>query len=150
MLYADTRNEDNIATEFPTLICDNVELYDIVRFFHGDGPACQLEAGQQKGGDYPCWSCPVNIKRSSDIVHSYYLPTLGIKERIEKVIESKNSQIKLKTNEVHMFSELRKKEIMIELRQRNVSFSEESNREVLKSKLKHEMHGGQRLPALFL
>ena len=38
---------------------------------------------------------------------------------------------------------------MIELRQRNVPFSEESNKEFLKSKLKHEMHGMQRLPALF-
>ena len=28
----------------------DVKLNDVVRFFHGDGPACESEAGQQKKG----------------------------------------------------------------------------------------------------
>ena len=64
----------------------------------------------------------VNIKRSSDIVHSYYQPTLGIKERIEKVLQSKNSKSKLKTNRVHMFSGLREKEMFPFLRKATQKF----------------------------
>ena len=85
------------ASKFPTLTCGHFELYDRVRFFHGDSPAYQLEACQQKGCDYPCLQCTVNINRSSDNVHSYYQQTLA------KVIQRKNRKIKFNTNKVHMF-----------------------------------------------
>ena len=57
--------------------------------------------------------------------------------------------MKAKLKHVHMFSNLKKHEIEIELEGRNVEFSEEENTPELKQKLRNEIHGIQRLPILF-
>ena len=136
-------------TRHPTKILGDIYIHDIIRFFHGDGPACQLEAGQQKGGDFPCWICPVDINKSYDVPYVYYQPIMGIKERISKVLYTNSSKMKAKLKHVHMFSNLKKHEIEIELEGRNVVFSEEENTLELKQKLRNEIHGIQRLPTLF-
>ena len=41
--------------------CENIVLNDTMRFFHGDGPAAALEAGNQNGGNYFCTSCDVHL-----------------------------------------------------------------------------------------
>ena len=148
MLYGDTRNEDIKTTKYPTKIGD-ICIQDIIRFFHGDGPACQLEAGQQKGGDFPCWVCPINMNSSNDVAHVFYQPIMGIKERIRKVLMTKSSKDKTKLNNLHMFSKLKKHEVEIELQERNIKYSCEEKAPELNQKLRNEMHGIQRLPALF-
>ena len=47
-----------------------------MRFFHGDGPASQLEAGHQKGGNYFCPTCGVLACRSSENAYSYYVESI--------------------------------------------------------------------------
>ena len=42
--------------------------------FKGDMPALQFEAGQQKGGDVFCWSCPIKANLCPNISYSYSLP----------------------------------------------------------------------------
>ena len=126
-----------------------VELYNVVRCFHGDGPACQLEAGQQKGGDFHCWVCPVTINRCTDIPYVYYQQILGLNERINKVLSSNANINKEKLNNLQMFTKLKKHEIELELNQRNVKYSTDNKIDVYKLKLKNEMHGIQCLPALF-
>ena len=148
MSYGDTRNEDIKTTKFPTKIGD-ICIQDIIRFFHGNGPACQLEAGQQKGGDFPCWVCPINMNSSNDVAHVFYQPIMGIKERIREVLMTKSSKDKTKLNYLHMFSKLKKHEVEIELQERNIKYSCEEKAPELNQKLRNEMHGIQRLPALF-
>ena len=148
MLYTDTRNKDHQMTRYPTKISGEIYLHDIIRFFHGDGPACQLEAGQQKGGDSPCWTCSVDINQSYDVPYVYYQPIMG--NRGNKGLHTNSSKVKAKLKHVHMFSNLKKHEIEIELEGRNVEFSEEENTPELKQKLTNEIHGIQRLPTLFL
>ena len=51
---------------------DNVKhsgesVHDIAPIFKRDNPACQLEAGHQKNGNYFCWKCPLNAKMSSNL-----------------------------------------------------------------------------------
>ena len=148
LLYIDTRNVGIKDLRHPTMV-SGVDLYDIIRCFHGDGPACQLEAGQQKGGDFPCWICSVNINNCTDIPYVYYQPIMGLTERINKVLNSNTSRRKAKLNNLHMFTKLKKHEIELELSQRNIPYSTEDKIEVIKTKLKKHMHGMQRLPALF-
>ena len=50
LLYVPTRNEDLKELEKPVTLPDGTEYKDVLRFFSGDGPARQLEAGQQGGG----------------------------------------------------------------------------------------------------
>ena len=102
MSYSDTRNEDIKTTKYPTQIGD-ICVHDIIRFFHGDGPACQFKAGQQKGGDFPCRACPINTNSSNDVAHVLYQPIMGVKERIQKVLMTKSSQAKTKLNNLYLF-----------------------------------------------
>ena len=46
-------------------------VHDALRFFHGDGPAQQFEAGQSRGGQYPCVACKASAYRFDDICYSY-------------------------------------------------------------------------------
>ena len=40
-----------------------VAVTDKMRFFHGDSPSRQYEAGQQKGGKFYCAVCGANAHR---------------------------------------------------------------------------------------
>ena len=71
MLYGDTRYEGHKITKYPTKILGEIYIHDVIRFFHGDGPASQLETGQQKGGGFSCWICPVDIHKSYDVPYIY-------------------------------------------------------------------------------
>ena len=44
-----------------------------MRLFHGDGPAVQLESGNQKGGNYFCPTCDIHAFQTDDISYSYQL-----------------------------------------------------------------------------
>ena len=71
LLYSSKRLDDILNLK------DGVEhngknVHDIARIFKGDNPACQLEAGHQKNGNYFCWQCPLNAKMSSNLVYNYH------------------------------------------------------------------------------
>ena len=73
--------ENQISTK------NNVKLKDELRIFHGDGPATQLEAGQQKGGNYFCGACGIHSDRCSEIDHTYYLDHISFKEKVNNVMK---------------------------------------------------------------
>ena len=52
--YSNTRMEDVLELNTPIVFDNSVEVYDIMRFFKGDGPSCQFESCQQKVGNYFC------------------------------------------------------------------------------------------------
>ena len=45
-----------------------ITINDTIRFEVGDGPVCQFEAGQQKGGNFACWGCPMHKNDYTDTV----------------------------------------------------------------------------------
>lgn len=49
ILYCDTRMEDVLDLKTPVTTENGINITDVMRFFKGDGPASQFEAGQQKG-----------------------------------------------------------------------------------------------------
>ena len=61
--------------------CENIVLNDTMRFFHGDGPATALEAGNQKGGNYFCPSCDVHLCLTDDIAHCYHQKVRSLGEK---------------------------------------------------------------------
>ena len=70
----------------------------------------------------------MDINQSCDVPYVYYQPIMGIKDRISKVLHTNSSKMKAKLKHVHMFSNLKKHEIEIELEGRNVEFSEEETK----------------------
>ena len=149
LLYINTRNEDNKLLQTPTIVKDNIELNDIMKFFHGDGPACEFEAGQQKGGDHPCWVCPINMTMSNDIPYSLYQPILTLDDRMEKVMMTTHSRQKVNQNTSHMYSNLKVHELNSELHERGIKFNVTDKKEIKEKKLKNEISGIQRLPTLY-
>ena len=87
LLYSSERLDDILNLK------DDVEyngrkVHDIARIFKGDNPACQLEAGHQKNGDFFRWQCPLNANISSDLVYTLSQPNFSLEDRIKKVKQS--------------------------------------------------------------
>ena len=64
-------------------------MKDVVRVFHGDGPAQQIEAGSKIGGNYPCVGCIAQSSPFSDLAHCYRADTLSISARQASVTTGK-------------------------------------------------------------
>ena len=121
-----------------------------MRIFKGDNPVSQFESGQQKNGNYFCWQCPLFAPLSQSLVHAMSLPYLLLSDIISKVCSSQSSVSKFfKKNLVKLYSNLKKDEVGQELHERNVSFTCKLSVKDLQELFIKEMHGIQRLTALF-
>ncbi|CAH3194686.1 unnamed protein product, partial [Porites evermanni] len=60
----------------PVLTSNGVQITDIMRFFHGDGPQQEFEAGEQKGGNAGCASCNGDARKYKDLAVSLRRPHL--------------------------------------------------------------------------
>ena len=58
-----------------------------MRFFHGDGPQQEFEAGEQKGGNAGCASCSGNARKCKDLAVSLRRPHQGLLEHLKKVLQ---------------------------------------------------------------
>ena len=74
---------------------------------------------------------------------------MSLQDRIEKVKSTTISQIKLKKQQLKLYDKLIKTEIIDEPRQRAVKFIFTLTKRDLMDILSYEMHGIQRLPALW-
>ena len=80
-VYSLQELSSDISTSTGVLITDNI------RFFHGDGPAQQFEAGQHIGGTYFCIGCSVLSTRADDIAYSFRCHRLSMSERQEFILK---------------------------------------------------------------
>lgn len=58
-----------------------IPYQDVVRFFHGDGPAQQVEAGAKMGGTYPCVGCTARCSMFDDVAYSFRAKKHSIADR---------------------------------------------------------------------
>ena len=82
----------------PISTSTGVPLKDILRFFHGDGPAQQYEAGNSVGGRYPCVDC--GVESTSIHTLAFKCRTRTLKERQEFILNGNawsNGGIKFKS-----------------------------------------------------
>ena len=122
IMYTDTRLEDirklseNIKTD------SGIELNDKMKFFKGDGPAAQFEAGQQKGGDYFCWSCNLFAGRSDDLTYALNTEYTSLQDRISLLLKSSRSKAASRKRELKLYKNMQKPDIISELHDRGVAF----------------------------
>ncbi|XP_066928359.1 uncharacterized protein [Clytia hemisphaerica] len=152
LFYSETRLEDIKSLSFD-LEVDGTIVKDVMRFFKGDGPACQTECGQQKGGNYFCWVCPILASRSNDFTHSNNLDYLTLEDRINNVTLTKTSKQAARSKKNNYFSKLNMADLKNELQGRKVPICDaESTKKPtmkeLKLKLSEKMCGNHRVPAL--
>ena len=132
LMYSDIRIADIKTLKEPLFFCD-IEIYDQVRFFHGDGPACELEVGQQKNGHFPCWLCSANFDSSKigNLEYLISLPQLDLHDRSKKILASESSQKRIQDGQTKLYSKLKVHEIADELHQRGVVFSIDQKKDIL-------------------
>ena len=85
-----------------------------MRFFYGDDPSAQLEAGKQKRGNYFCPIYPIKSTQTYSLLNlfSAEVETLEIKEK--KVLDSPIASANIK-HEEFLFSNLTKGDLVTEL-----------------------------------
>ena len=59
-----------------TVSCQTHKITDVLRLFHGDGPAQQVEAGAKVGGNYPCIGCTSPSSTFSDLASCFRADSL--------------------------------------------------------------------------
>lgn len=79
-LFSACRNECLKLLDEPLSLSDGIQVKDVMRFFHGDGPAQQFEAGNSIGGTYCCVGCGVKNDRIDDIAYALRCPKLNIQQ----------------------------------------------------------------------
>ena len=146
--YSSTRMYDIMELELPIMFDNGVEVYDTVRFFKGDGPSCQFESGQQKGGNYFCWACGIPSYRVKEYIHASYRKNLSIHDRQEKVLISAVSRRRSEQGFTKLYEKLTRAEIADELDDREIKWKASDTSADLLKLLKTNMHGIQRVPSL--
>ncbi|XP_078621301.1 uncharacterized protein LOC144887775 [Branchiostoma floridae x Branchiostoma japonicum] len=122
---------------------------DVLRFFKGDLPAREFEAGQQRGGHFPC-PCGVLAARFSDIEHTYRAPYMSLEERICLLKEGEVTWDKSLKGMTAVDS-MSKEELVKDLSSRgllDVHEARDMSSKELSMLLKTELHGIKRPPAL--
>ena len=64
-----------------------IAVNDVLRFFHGDGPALQFEAGNKFGGYYSCVGCEAHSSRFEDLAYCFHAHRLTLSERQEFILK---------------------------------------------------------------
>ena len=93
---------------------------DTMRIFHGDGPAAQLENGNQKGGHYFCPSCDIHVHRADNIPYCFHVKVKSLQDIRNKIIAGKYDKKYSQEGKLKPSEKLAKKEIKEELISRHI------------------------------
>ena len=64
-----------------------IPVNDVMRFFHGDGPAMQFEAGNKIGGYYSCVGCEAHSSRFEDLAYCFHAHRLTLSEHQQFILK---------------------------------------------------------------
>lgn len=78
MMYNEPRSDSLLDMDSTIITTSNHEVTDIVRFFHGDAPARQFEADNNRGGHYPCTACQTHVHQFNDLSHAFRMETITL------------------------------------------------------------------------
>ena len=81
MAYSESRVECLLEINGTITSQSGRPISDTLRFFHGDHPAQQFEAGNNRGGNYPCVTCSTHRDRFDDLCHVYRQPVIALTDR---------------------------------------------------------------------
>ena len=130
------------------ILFQGIEVFDVIRFFKGDGPAYLFEPGKQKCGHCLCWMCNIHSSVISDYAQASYIKNLTLQDRQNIVLKTRISRERSKQGITKLYNKLQKADVVEELHERNVAYRIDSNIDELRDKLIKEMCGIQRVPSL--
>jgi len=120
LAYSETRCECLKKLSASIDIQPGIPISDKMRFCKGDGPAVELESGQQRGGHYYCSGCAIHRKSTYELDHAFRCPPVTFKERQEFVLQGPVSRARSLNHNPNPFSNLSKDELEREVRGRGL------------------------------
>ncbi|CAG2231598.1 unnamed protein product [Mytilus edulis] len=145
--YTPTRTED-LEELRNGVIFDGIPYTFQLRFFSGDGPARQFEAGQQRGGNYSCL-CGVHSKNHINLECCFKRTPSDLEDR-RAVFLKGESLVKIKQGNINPFQNLSKDELTEELECRGIDTFRLKTKASLQEEMSDLLHGISRPPALLL
>ena len=97
------------------LTVNGIDIKDVMRFSHGDGPAAQFESGQQKGGNFFCSCCGIFADRIAELDHALNCPYLTLEDKRTKILSGAVSGNKTMLYKRKPLDRLTKTELLDEL-----------------------------------
>ena len=86
-------------------------ITDVVRFFHGDGPAQQFEAENKVGGHYPCVACDAKSSCFDDLAYCFHANCVTLEDRQKFILKG----VSWKRKHINPLSDLNIAELRVEL-----------------------------------
>ncbi|XP_057315536.1 uncharacterized protein LOC130656649 [Hydractinia symbiolongicarpus] len=146
IMYSEVRMDD--IRHLTTTNVEGIEISNILRIFKGDAPACQFEAGHQKGGHYFCWACGMHAERSKELVHIFNLSHTSLQQKLQSLSATIYGRNALNKKYLHYTDNISKVDIIADLHEREVKLGCENKKDALLKMLDRELKGSQRAPAL--
>ena len=80
LCYVETRLECLDELPDPTVSASGIPIVNKMRFFHGDSPSRQYEAGQRKGGNFYCAVCGANAHWVDELDYIFRCPHISLED----------------------------------------------------------------------
>ena len=145
LAYIDTRKACLESLSNKMVTSSGIEITDVMRLFHGDGPQQEFESGEQKGGNAGCSGCSGDARRYNCLSASLSKPHLSLSDRLRKVLQGPAGR-KKRNGGLTPFKNLRLEELREECQARGLPT--DGQKTELQEILKEEMGGIQRVPAM--
>ena len=91
-------------------------ITDVLRFFHGDGPAQQFEAGNKIGGNYPCVGCDAKASTFDDLILTHHANHPTLSDRQNFILQG----VPWKSKPLNLFHGLKVADLHLELSSRGI------------------------------
>ena len=146
LMYSETRLEDVRQLDIQLLSRQNARIKDVCRFFHGDHPSQEVEAGEQIGGGYGCCGCTGASTNYINHVGSLRATHITLEERRKKVLEGPAGRER-RNGGVHPFKNMSKEDLVRECKGCRLP-TDGLLKPALEAQLKEDLKGIQRVPAI--
>lgn len=147
LAYINTRKACLESLNNKMVMSSGVEITDVMRLFHGDGPQQEFESGEQKGGNAGCAGCSGDARKYKCLSVSMLKPHLSLSDRLRKVREGPAGR-KKRNGGLKPFKNLRLEELREECQARGLPT--DGQKKDLLEIFKEEMGGIQRVPAMMI
>ena len=143
--YIETRAECLKELDINIKTKNGVEITDIKRFFHADGPEQQGEAGEQRYAG--CVACSSDSRRYNNIAKSFRNRCLSLQDRVDTVLKGPAGRSR-RNGGIKPFQGLTENQLANECRAHGLD--EGGKKKELEERLSEQLGGIQRLPAMLL
>ena len=145
--YVETRAECLKELSVMLKTQNGVEVEDVMRFFHGDGPEQQLEAGEKKDGYAGCVTCSADSRKYFNIPLNFRNNCLSLQDRVD-IVQTGPAGNSFKNGGLKPFQGLTVRELTEECIARGLPAH--GDKSEMQHHLSSALGGIQRLPSVLL